>query len=567
MINMSTVVVTGMETHTVFGDSKDAFWDGIVSGKIGIGQGSSEHLHQNEKYLKKTAILTQKISNCIQNALRETYISRDELEKRKAILLFGTFLGEVGCLDNDPSNNARPFDSIANEVAEQLELEMPSIVLSNACASGIQAVGLGMDLIRRGNFDIAIVCGYEALNLFALAGMSSIKSLGDELRPFDANRKGTVLSEGIGVIILESEAIACERKARIFAEVSGCGMSNDANHYVRPHPDGTGIVNAIKMALRDASLMPDDIDYIQAHGTGTLLNDSTETKAIKSVFGDRAYKIPISGIKGSIGHTLGASGIIASIAAILSFEKNMLPPTANYSNFDAACDLDYIPQNSRGKRIERALCHSLGFGGVNGVLALGRYPQNAEAAEDINRQIRIANGVAGSWKEIRSEIELIKMIFTLIKELQIRSGQGQAFFSDMGIIADVGEGLFPSQKQFHEELCNKGPLFVNPSLFCFSFPNRITGEIAREFCITGPTLTICDSGADMQKAYLLGQTLLRRKKAGIALLVKIQKRCIAMLILEEISSLAKTVAEPVDLCMKTLFEKYGQLALEDENAI
>ena len=455
---VSSVVVTGMNACTLLGNDLNDFWNGLITGKdrskAENPKNAAEYANacNNGSLTAKQILLRKQIISCIKQTLYEADISQELLINLRTVLVLCTFLGEIGCLKNEYISGLHPFDAIAKEVKLQLGINIPAIVLTNACASGTQGIGLGMDLIRQGKAELVIVCAYEAVDGFVSIGMDSIRSLGNKLRPFDAKREGTVLGEGIGVIILEGEKNAIARKSNIYAEILGCGMSNDAYHYLRPNPEATGMISAIKMALQDAGLSPEDIDYINAHGTGTLLNDSAETLAIKTVFGKLAPHIPISSIKGVIGHTLGASGVIAAIATILSIQKDCLPMTANYENPDPVCDLDYIQGQSRKQRTERALCHAFGFGGVNGVLALGRYPQLKKSNENnINEPIHIREGLAVTWTEINDEHQLLTKAYSLVREFIKRLDPEQWAPDTTAIVLDVSDGLFPSQIKFWEE--------------------------------------------------------------------------------------------------------------------
>jgi 3-oxoacyl-(acyl-carrier-protein) synthase len=255
----------------------------------------------------------------------------------------------------------------------------PLTTISTACASGTQAIGNGLDLIRSGKVDMVIVGGVDCLIrkevLAAFDVMTAVArnyqaAPGQASRPFDANRAGFVMSEGAGVLILESLAHAQARKARIYAEISGQGASSDAAHIASPEAEGLGAQKAMRWALQDAAIDPDQVDYINAHGTGTKLNDSTETKAIKQVFGQRAYEIPISSTKSMIGHSMGASGALEAIACIMAIKDGIVPPTINYETSDPDCDLDYVPNTSRQATVHIALSNSFGFGGQNACLVL-----------------------------------------------------------------------------------------------------------------------------------------------------------------------------------------------------
>jgi 3-oxoacyl-[acyl-carrier-protein] synthase II len=251
-----------------------------------------------------------------------------------------------------------------------------------ACAAGTQAIGDAMDLIRAGRVDVCIAGGTEAtLCELGLCGFAVIRALtfkhADEphraSRPFDAERDGFVASEGAGILVLESEEHARSRKAPVLAEVAGYGACNDAYHVVAPSDDGDGARRAMTEALEDAHISPEDVDYINAHGTSTELNDKSETLAIKRVFGEGAYRVPISATKSMVGHSFGAAGAIESIASIQTIVTGTIHPTINLENPDPDCDLDYVPHDARKADVDVVLSNSFGFGGQNACLVFKRY--------------------------------------------------------------------------------------------------------------------------------------------------------------------------------------------------
>lgn len=244
-----------------------------------------------------------------------------------------------------------------------------------ACATGTNSIGDAFKVIQRGDADVMITGGAEApITSMALAGFSSAKALSPNsdpetaCRPFDADRDGFIMGEGAGVIILESLESAQKRGAKIYAEIVGYGATGDAYHITAPAPEGEGGVRAMKMALNDANMQPEDIDYINAHGTSTEYNDKFETTAIKNVFGDHAYNLAVSSTKSMTGHLLGAAGAVEAIFSIKAIEDGIIPPTINYKTPDPDCDLDYVPNESRRQKVNAVLSNSLGFGGHNATL-------------------------------------------------------------------------------------------------------------------------------------------------------------------------------------------------------
>lgn len=244
----------------------------------------------------------------------------------------------------------------------------------NACAAGNYSIVWGYDRIKNDDAQIAIVGGVESFSLMALIGFNRLLSLtSDVCRPFDKNRKGLIVSEGCGVLILESLESAIKRKAHIYGEIKGYGLSIDAYHITAPRPDSSGSIDSMREALQNSQLSPDDIDYISAHGTGTKLNDKIESKAICSVFKE---KIPlVSSIKSMIGHSLGASAAIEAVACLLMIKNNMIVPTVNFEQSDEDCPIDCVPNVSRKMKVDNIISNSFAFGGNNSSLVISRYKE------------------------------------------------------------------------------------------------------------------------------------------------------------------------------------------------
>jgi 3-oxoacyl-[acyl-carrier-protein] synthase II len=269
----------------------------------------------------------------------------------------------------------------AAQVALQYQLRGYNGTIVTACAAGTQAIGEAGMIIRSGRADVMLTGGCEAgISDLGLAGFSVMRALATQndeptkaSRPFDGKRDGFVPCEGSGALVLESEAHAKARGARIYAELAGFGCTSDAYHVVAPPEDGEGAARAMVEALRDAGISPDAVDYVNAHATSTPLGDTAETNALKTVFGDRAYKVPISATKSLIGHGLGASGGMETVATVKTIETGMIHPTINQEQPDPACDLDYVPNVARKADVRVALKNSFGFGGQNSCLVLVKY--------------------------------------------------------------------------------------------------------------------------------------------------------------------------------------------------
>jgi 3-oxoacyl-[acyl-carrier-protein] synthase II len=272
-------------------------------------------------------------------------------------------------------------NAAAGNVSIHFALTGPSYAVSTACATSVNAIGEALRLIRTGEMDIVLTGGSEAAaTTLALAGFGAMHALSERnheperaSRPFDKDRDGFVLAEGCGVFVLESLDHAKKRRANILGEVLGTGLSSDGTHVTQPDENGTGAIKAMRNALQDANVSPDDIGYINAHGTATLLGDIAETKGIKQVLGERAYKVPISSTKSQIGHLLGGSGAVEAIFCLLAIRDGIIPPTINLDTPDPECDLDYTPLTARECKVSTALSNSFGFGGHNGCLIVGRW--------------------------------------------------------------------------------------------------------------------------------------------------------------------------------------------------
>jgi 3-oxoacyl-[acyl-carrier-protein] synthase II len=277
-------------------------------------------------------------------------------------------------------------DTAAGMVAIYLGVRGPNMAVVTACATGTNAIGEGSEMIRRGQADVIIAGGSEsAIMSIAMAGLGVMTALSTRnedpqraSRPFDLHRDGFVMGEGAAVLILESLEHARNRDAQILAEVIGYGSTNDAYHISAPAENGAGAALCMLQALDHAGLSPTDIDYINAHGTSTPLNDKSETAAIKNVFGEHAYNIPVSSTKSVTGHLLGAAGALEAIISVKALEDQVLPPTINYETPDPECDLDYVPNTSRPTTIKRVMSNSFGFGGHNATIILGLFHHNRE---------------------------------------------------------------------------------------------------------------------------------------------------------------------------------------------
>ncbi len=407
------VVITGYGVISPVGIGIDDFWNSLASGKSGVTRVSSFDASQfssricaevknfePEKYIDKKKIrrmdrFTQLAFAAAKIAIEDAKLDMEREDPFRVGVIVGSGIGGLSTvaaehkvlLEKGP-RRVSPFmipmlitNIAAGEIAIAYNIQGPNYSLSSACATSNHTVGDALRLIRYGDADAIIAGGSEAaVTPLGLAGFCSAKALSTRnddpehaSRPFDKERDGFVMGEGAGIVVLESLDHALSRGASIHAELIGYGATDDAYHITAPSPNGESAARAMSNALADGGVTPEEVDYINAHGTSTPLNDKVETLAIKKVFGDYAYRIPISSNKSMFGHLLGAAGVVELIATILSMEKEIIPPTINYEFPDPECDLDYVPNKARPKKINAALSNSLGFGGHNATLVVRKY--------------------------------------------------------------------------------------------------------------------------------------------------------------------------------------------------
>ncbi len=407
------VVVTGIGMITALGHNACENWERMVAGTTGTNRISlfdptgyestvagevkdfDPAKYMERKEARRADRFTQFAYIAADEALKQSGYEIDRANGNNVSVIVGTAIGGITTLmeeydtlrDKGPGR-VSPFlmpmmlpDMASGQLSIRLGAKGVNYALVSACASGADCIGEAANIIRRGDSDVAIAGGTEApVTPIAVAGFAAAKALcswkGDPLeasRPFDIQRNGFVLAEGAGVLVLESEEHALARGATILAEVAGYGATSDAFHVTQPDDKGEGARKAMLKAMDQAGLKPDDIDYVNAHGTSTPLNDKLETLALKKVFGEYAYELPISSVKSMIGHTLGAAGAIESGVCVMALQNGIIPPTANLEQADPDCDLDYVPKVARSASLEAVLTNSLGFGGHNSCLVFRRY--------------------------------------------------------------------------------------------------------------------------------------------------------------------------------------------------
>jgi 3-oxoacyl-[acyl-carrier-protein] synthase II len=344
---------------------------------------------------RKMDRFTQLATAATLEAIAQSGLTIDESNRDRVGILIGTGIGGIltlveqyEILRQRGPERVSPFlipmmisDGAAGNIAIRVGARGANMSLATACASGTNALGEAAEMIRRGAADVMIAGSSEAaISAIAMAGMNAMTALSTRnddpekaSRPFDKNRDGFVMAEGAGILILESLEYAQARGANILCEFSGYGTTDDAHHISAPAEDGAGAANSMRLAIKDAGLNLEDIDYINAHGTSTYMNDKSETSAIKTVFGEQAYKIPVSSTKSMTGHLLGASGSLEAVISSMVLLENILPPTINYETPDPICDLDYVPNQPRKAEPRNVMSNSFGFGGHNATLVLSRF--------------------------------------------------------------------------------------------------------------------------------------------------------------------------------------------------
>jgi len=402
------VVVTGLGMVTPLGTGVEKNWEALCAGKSGIGPitkfDASDFTCQiagevkdfrsedfmDKQHVRRFDIFIHYGVASAKMAMEDSGLEIDSSNSQRIGCVTGSGLGGLAMIEHfhkvlleKGPRRISPFfipGIIANMLPGQIAIELgakgPNTSIETACAASCHSIGESFRLIQQGFADAMITGGSEAvITPLALGGFCSMRALStrnDEpekaSRPFDLNRDGFVIGEGAGILILEEMTQALERGANIYAEIAGYGLSSDAYHISAPDPEGQGAVSCMSMAIETAALKPENVDCINAHGTSTQLNDLSETKAIKALFGEHAYKLAISSTKSMTGHLLGGTGGIEAIYSVLTIKHGIIPPTINYETPDPECDLDYVPNNARGADVRVVLSNSFGFGGTNAAL-------------------------------------------------------------------------------------------------------------------------------------------------------------------------------------------------------
>lgn len=409
------VVVTGVGVISPVGNTIDTFWDSLINGVSGVDyitqfdtsefpvkiaaevKNFDPEQYIDKKEARRLDRFTQFAIAATKNAIEDSELIIDDTNAERVGVYVGSGIGGLKTIEEQHSvllekgpKRVSPFFIpmlISNMASGQISIltgaKGPNSAPVSACATGTHAIGDAFLMIQRGDADVMITGGAEAtITELAVAGFASMKALSTRnddpkkaSRPFEMNRDGFVMGEGAGILILESLDHALARGAKIYAEVIGYGATGDAYHFTAPAPGGEGAARAMKIALKRANIKPEEVDYINAHGTSTDLNDKFETMAIKNAFGEHAYQLSISSTKSVTGHLLGAAGAVEGIALALALKNDIIPPTINYDEMDPDCDLDYVPNTARKKNISIGVSNSLGFGGHNATIVMKKYQE------------------------------------------------------------------------------------------------------------------------------------------------------------------------------------------------
>jgi 3-oxoacyl-[acyl-carrier-protein] synthase II len=407
------VVVTGLGCVCPVGNNVKDAWQALLAGKSGAApitafdagahkttfaaevKGFNPAALFGAKDSRKMDRFTQLATSATLEAIAHSGLTIDDTNRDRVGILIGSGIGGIMTLIEQYEvmkqrgpDRVSPFlipmmisDGAAGNIAIRIGARGPNMSIATACASGTNALGEAAEMIRRGAADVMIAGASEAaISAIAMAGMNVMTALSTRnddpqkaSRPFDKDRDGFVMGEGAGILILESLEYAQARGANILCEFTGYGTTDDAHHISAPAEDGAGAINSMRLAIESAGLGLEDIDYINAHGTSTYLNDKSETTAIRTLFGEQAYKIPVSSTKSMTGHLLGASGALEAVFCSMAILENILPPTINYQTPDPVCDLDYVPNQPRKAEPRNVMSNSFGFGGHNATLILSRF--------------------------------------------------------------------------------------------------------------------------------------------------------------------------------------------------
>ena len=408
------VVVTGMGAVTPVGLSVEEYWQGLLRGTSGVGpityfdasgydtqfagelKGFDPLKFMDRKLAQRSDLFAQYALAAAEMALKDSGLPLDKVDRDRVGVIVGSGIGGMWTYHRQQEtlfqtkgpHQISPFfipmmipDIAPGRISMRYGLKGPNYSTTSACATSAHAIGDAFMLIERGNADVMVSGGSEAaITPMGIGGFNAMRALSTRndapqkaSRPFDKDRDGFVMGEGAGILVLEELEFARKRGARIYAEIGGVGFTADAHHITEPAPGGEGAVRAMRAALRDAGLKPEDVQYVNTHGTATVVGDKNETAALKTVFGDHAYKLAVNSTKSMIGHLLGAAGAVESIVTVLSIVHGKVHPTINLETPDPECDLNYLPDGSKEWNIQAAITNAFGFGGHNASILMKKF--------------------------------------------------------------------------------------------------------------------------------------------------------------------------------------------------
>ena len=600
-IKAKTLEITGLGAVTPLGGNADEYWRSLIAGKVAFGpirifstRGQRTHVAaeiQEPPEIKLRRLDKKCLSRADAFALAASLEALEQahlldqskgsvLSPKRIGIIVGTAAGAILELENFFRNRALGkvpdlpcprlssfcLSSIATNIAKEFIIEGPRMTIATVCSSSGLALAAARELLLGNELDYVLVTGTETLSEVILAGFNSLRSVAPDLcRPFDMNRKGIILGEGAGAMVIETLSSVKRRNIRSLGCLSGYGLTTDIHHFTAPEPDGRAIAETIRHALDDSNLKAGSIDYINAHGTGTQLNDRAETRGLKTGLGAHASKVSVSSIKSMIGHQLGASSILEAIATVLSIKNGLVPPTKNLLTPDPECDLDYIPGNARKQNIRCALSNSFAFGGSNISLAFCKNRDSGHAANssvynDLKRPVitgigvvtpvgigknalikAICEGKSGlaplseigdAWATFRGGLVDILNVRKMIPVSIRRRLNRQAYFLYAAFkeaIEDSGITMLNNNKfamtygsafgcsgnvhRFYSQILSDGPRFSSPQEFSMSVTNAPPALVAQEFGLTGPIWVFVSDEASWEVSLDWAAKLIRRGKA------------------------------------------------------
>ncbi|MCR8657737.1 beta-ketoacyl-[acyl-carrier-protein] synthase family protein [Paenibacillus endoradicis] len=595
------VVVTGLGAITAIGENTNELWDSVVSGIHGIHRVDSLNMDgymtniagevkfrlEDLDFLKERKTVDRAIEFALRAGLEALQSANllGQLPKDTGCVM-GTCLGGANSWEKwlnlrTKGDHAEPalwkqlrFNGIAETVSSEFGIFGPVVTISTACAAGGNAIGHAADLIRSGKASVVLAGGADALSILAVAGFHSLQSLSSEAcKPYSGDRDGLSLGEGAGILVLENEEHARARQANIFAEVLEFGLSADGYHPTAPHPEGEGASRAIRKAIEKSGIQPEDIDYINGHGTGTPKNDSAETMAIKRALGENAaQQVKVSSTKSMIGHLLGAAGAVEGIVTVLSLFHNIIPPTANFTTPDPECDLDYTPNMAlHQQQLDYAISNNFAFGGNNCSVVFRKYdPYSVALSTNLEKQSEerivitgmaqigaVGTDIDAFWnavsasedspfsmfrdaegmntevsaiqhydstsyiarKEARRMDKLSKLAVSVAMEA-LKNGQLEITSknaSHVGVILGTANGTMESLENFYIPVMNEGAVAANPAYFPNTVFNQAAGQVAMHTQALGVSSTVVDGHASFSSSVCMAYEHLRNGDADAIL--------------------------------------------------